>query len=207
MKSTPTPLVVGVLSLQGDFDKHKRLLDQIPVMARSVRYPHELENLDGLIIPGGESTTIGKLMDRQNLLEPLRQKMEAGLPVFGTCAGAILLAKSVHDHRTPLLQMMDIQVARNAYGRQVDSFEADILFPPLGEPAVRSVFIRAPVIEKTGDNVQILGQFEERPVLVRQANMLAATFHPELTDDPRIHSFFIRTLVLSRQEQPSRVLG
>ena len=203
MKGSPSPLIIGVLSLQGDFDRHRGLLEQIPVLARSIRYPHELDGLDGLIIPGGESTTIGKLMDRLALIDPLRRKISEGLPVFGTCAGAILLAKTVPGQSTPLLGLMDMQVARNAYGRQVDSFEADIFFPVLGAPPVRSVFIRAPVIEKTADTIDILGHFEDRPVLVRQSNMLAATFHPELTDDPRIHSFFIRSLVLERQKIPS----
>ena len=189
------PVSVGVLALQGDIEKHTDRLSAIDVRAVSVRYPHELENLDGLIIPGGESTTIGMLMNRLRLLEPLKKRIRNGLPVFGTCAGAILLARNVIGRTQETLDLMNIGVARNAYGRQVDSFEADIAFPVLGSGPGRSVFIRAPIIENAGPEVEILGEFEGKPVLVREANMLAATFHPELTDDNRVHALFIEQMV------------
>lgn len=189
------PICVGVLALQGDIEKHRNRLSAIDVRTVSVRYPDELERLDGLVIPGGESTTIGMLMARLGLIEPLRNKIRDGLPVFGTCAGAILLARNIIGRTQETLDLMNIGITRNAYGRQVESFEADIAFPVLGGAPVRSVFIRAPIIEETGPEVEILGEFEGKPVLVRERNMLAATFHPELTDDSRVHSFFIEQMV------------
>ena len=189
---------IGVLSLQGDFFKHKAHLENLNVQVRSIRYPNELADLDGLILPGGESTTIGKLMDRHGLLPALSEKVREGFPVFATCAGTILLAKEIDGSNQVRLGLLDITVSRNAYGRQVESFEADILFPELGTPPIRSRFIRAPIIKETGRQVQILGSFEDMPVLVREMNILAATFHPELTDDSRIHSYFIEKVVAAR---------
>jgi 5'-phosphate synthase pdxT subunit len=164
------------------------------VQAQAVRYAHEIASVDGLVIPGGESTTIGKLMTRMGLVDLLRERIAGGLPVYGTCAGAILLARHIEASDQTRLGVMDISIARNAYGRQVDSFEADLLVPAFGEPLLRAVFIRAPVITSIGPSVETIGVFEDRPVLIRQANMLAGTFHPELTDDLRVHRLFVSML-------------
>jgi pyridoxal 5'-phosphate synthase pdxT subunit len=182
---------IGVLALQGDFEKHGRMLEKAGAVPVNVRSRAELEHVSGLIIPGGESTTIGKLLDRFGMLLPLREKIANGFPVFGTCAGTILLAREIIGREQLKIGTLEASVNRNAYGSQADSFEADIIIPDLGDAPVRAVFIRAPVITGTSGRVRILGLFEERPVLVRQDNMLAATFHPELTTDERIHRYFI----------------
>ena len=186
---------IGILSLQGDFTKHKARVESLGHGTRPVRYPKDLQGLDGLIFPGGESTTIGKLMERHGLLSALSQEIADGFPVFATCAGAILLAREIQGYDQPHIGAMDILVSRNAYGRQVESFEADILFPRFGPPPIRSVFIRAPIILETGDQVEVVGSFENRPILVRENQVLAATFHPELTDDLRIHGYFLDEVV------------
>ena len=190
---------VGVLGLQGDVREHQRALEDAGASPVLVKHPAELNDVDALVIPGGESTTIGKLLDRFALLEPLKDRVAAGMPVYGTCAGLILMASEVvvdasstgnaHDapHR---LGSMDVAVARNAYGRQVDSFETDLEISGLDEP-FRAVFIRAPIVERTGPDVEVLARFEERPVLVRQENMLGSTFHPEMTGDARLHGLFL----------------
>ncbi|MBN1524615.1 MAG: pyridoxal 5'-phosphate synthase glutaminase subunit PdxT [Spirochaetales bacterium] len=156
-----------------------------------IRKSEHLEGIDACVIPGGESTTIGKLLVRNNLFKPLKQRIEEGLPVFGTCAGMILLAKDIQQYDQPRFQALDVEVQRNAYGRQVESFEADLSVAVCGEPVVRAVFIRAPLITRIGKTVTVLASFEGSPVLVRQNNILAGSFHPELTDDPRIHQYFI----------------
>lgn len=158
---------------------------------RYVRTREEISAVDGLIIPGGESTTIGKLLTRFGLLEPIRERIREGMPVFGTCAGAILLAKEIEGSDQDRLGVMDIAVMRNAYGRQIESFEADVDVPSISGDPVRGVFIRAPIITSTGPGVEVLGTFEDHPVVVRQANLLAATFHPELAGDRRLHSIFL----------------
>jgi 5'-phosphate synthase pdxT subunit len=189
---------IGVLALQGDFAEHLLLLHQLGAEAYSVRLPSQLENLDGLIIPGGESTTIGKLASTFDLIEPLRQ-FAMNHPVWGTCAGAIFLAKDARSHQ-PLLNLMDIAVKRNAFGRQVDSFEVDLIIPALNDPErpYRAIFIRAPIIESVGEGVDILARLEEgasnedgRIVAAKQGNLLATAFHPELTEDPRFHRYFL----------------
>lgn len=152
--------------------------------------PNDVDGIDGLIIPGGESTTIGKLMVDFELLEPIRQRIREGMPVFGTCAGMILLADRITGSSQPRIGLLDIEVNRNAYGRQVVSFEADLPVTFTGE-RVRGVFIRAPQIVELGPDVEVLGLFEDRPVIVRQQNILACSFHPELTDDTRTHEYYL----------------
>lgn len=183
---------IGVVAIQGDFAEHMAMLQRLNVEPVKVRLPQDLEGLDGVIIPGGESTTIGIVGTRYGLLDALRERIEEGLPVFGTCAGAILLAKTILESDQPRIGVLDIVINRNAYGRQKDSFEANILVPRLGEVPVRGVFIRAPVIEAVGPEVEALAELDEKPVLVQQGHIVAATFHPELTDDTRLHRYFLR---------------
>jgi 5'-phosphate synthase pdxT subunit len=187
---------VGVLALQGDFREHREVLERLGVSAPEVRLPKDLEGLDGLIIPGGESTTIGRLLRTSHLLEPLRKLAEDGFPVWGTCAGMILLAKRLDDTGVPALEVMDIAVRRNAFGRQVDSFEADLPVPLLGDAPFHAVFIRAPVIEDVGPRVEVLARLPEgAPVAARQERLLATAFHPELTRDDRFHRYFVAQVV------------
>jgi 5'-phosphate synthase pdxT subunit len=191
-------MVIGVLALQGDFAEHIHILRQLGVEAREVRLPIHLEDLDGLILPGGESTTIGKLVTNFGLMEPLR-KFSQKNPVWGTCAGAIFLAKDIHLPQ-PLLGLMDITIQRNAFGRQVDSFETDLMIPVLQDPdrPFRAIFIRAPLIERAGKDVEVLARLDEgdssgkgRIVAARQRNLLVSSFHPELTEDTRFHRYFL----------------
>jgi 5'-phosphate synthase pdxT subunit len=183
---------VGVLGLQGDVREHLRALDSVGVASGVVKLRDELADVDAIVIHGGESTTIGKLLDRFELLEPLRERIDDGMPAFGTCAGLILMARDViGDEDAPhRLASLDVAVRRNAYGRQVDSFETDIDVVGLDEP-LRAVFIRAPVIERTGDSVVVLARCDERPVLVRQENLFASSFHPEIAGDDRVHGLFV----------------
>ena len=178
----------GVLAIQGGVREHVAMLESAGATAIQVRHKHELESVDALVLPGGESTTIGKLLDRFELLEPLRERVGDGLPVFGTCAGLILLADEVIGRDSAPLRIggLDVTIERNAYGRQRDSFEADVAVKGLSSP-VRAAFIRAPVIERAGQEVEVLASWEERPVLVRQGNILASSFHPEVTGDDRLH--------------------
>lgn len=177
---------VGVLALQGDVREHIRTLESLGAEALEVKTPDQLDSVDGLIIPGGESTTIGKMAVRFGLLEPLRLAVGEGLPVYGTCAGMILLAGAVTEGDQPLIGALDVVVKRNAFGRQNESFEADLEIEGLEDP-FHAVFIRAPWIEKVGSDVEILSEFDEHPVMVRQGSILATSFHPELTGDERIH--------------------
>lgn len=184
---------VGVLGLQGDFQKHLETLLLIKgVDASVVRTPDEIAKCDGLIIPGGESTTVGKLMARYGVDEAIRRRASEGMVVFGTCTGMILLAKDIEGSDQQRLGLMDITVRRNAFGRQVDSFETDLLIPEVcGHKPVRAVFIRAPfAIEARGDAKVLASLDDGRIVMVRQNNLLAAAFHPELTDDTRVHGYF-----------------
>lgn len=186
---------IGVLALQGAFVEHAAMLRRLGVEAPEVRLPEQLEGLDGLILPGGESTTIGKLAWGYGLAEPIRSMAQGGFPIWGTCAGMILLAQDALDGRPgqKLLGLMHIVVRRNAFGRQVDSFEADLNVPVLGEPPFRGVFIRAPAVERWEPPVEPLARLEGGPVVaVRQGHLLATAFHPELTDDERFHRYFIR---------------
>jgi 5'-phosphate synthase pdxT subunit len=183
---------VGVLALQGDVREHIRILESIGVEPSPVKTPGQLETVDALIIPGGESTTIGKMADRFELLEPLRSAIEAGMPVYGTCAGMIFLAVSVTDGDQTLLGNLDVVVRRNAFGRQNESFEAAIAVVGLAEP-FPAVFIRAPWIEKVGSDVEVLASVDGHPVMVRQGGIIASSFHPELTGDDRIHRMFLES--------------
>lgn len=185
---------VGVLALQGDFAEHLAMLARLGVEGREVRKLSDLEGVDALIIPGGESTTIGKLMTRYELDKAIRARVEQGMPIYGTCAGMILLAKTIEGSEQPRLGLMDIAVLRNAFGRQIESFEADIPFKPTPERPVRGVFIRAPIVSQVGGGVEVLSKFEGKIVAVQQGNLLATAFHPELTDDGRVHQYFL-TLV------------
>lgn len=184
----------GVLTIQGDFREHLQALRRLGVEAIGVRTPEEVAAVAGLIIPGGESTTIGKLMHRYGLLEAIRTLVVEGRPLFGTCAGMILMAKQVQHAAVdqPTLGVMDITVDRNAYGRQVDSFEADITMKGLTGGPLRAVFIRAPVVTALQDGVEVLAEHEGRIIAARQGNMLVLSFHPELTGDLRVHDYFIR---------------
>ena len=175
----------GVLALQGDFREHAAVLADLGATPVLVRTPEELAGVDSLAIPGGESTTIGRLARLHGLVEPIREQAAAGMPVLGTCAGMIVMAKEV-DGGEPLLSLLDIRVARNAYGRQVESFEADVPLRDEPEP-VRAVFIRAPVVEAVGEGVEVLAEHEGRPIVVEQGRLLAAAFHPELAGDGRLH--------------------
>jgi 5'-phosphate synthase pdxT subunit len=189
---------VGVLALQGDFAEHINILQRIGVQACEIRLPDQLEGLDALIMPGGESTTIGKLATAYDLIEPIRH-FSKDHPIWGTCAGAIFIAKDVHRSQ-PLLELMDITVDRNAFGRQVDSFEVDLEVPVLQDPQrpFRAIFIRAPIIDSVGQDVEVIARLkedspsgDERIVAARQANLLATSFHPELTNDNRFHRYFL----------------
>ncbi len=183
---------VGVLALQGDFAEHLSMLRKLQMDAREVRLPSDLEGVDGIIIPGGESTTIARLMDIHGLREPVRERAQGGMAIWGTCAGLILLAKHLEDDCPEPLGLMDIEVGRNAFGRQVDSFEADLSVTALGEQPFHAVFIRAPVIRKLREGVQSLASLPDgRVVAARQGNLLGSAFHPELTEDTRFHEYFL----------------
>lgn len=182
---------IGVLALQGAFIEHERMLERLGVASREVRQRKHLDGIDGLIIPGGESTTIGKLLDVLEMTEPVRQLGREGLPIWGTCAGMILLATDVGRPQT-VLGLMDIVVRRNAFGAQLDSFETDLPVPALGEAPFRAVFIRAPLIERLGEGVTPLATMPDGAVVAAERdNLLATAFHPELTGDPRFHQYFL----------------
>ena len=183
---------IGVLALQGDFAEHVAVLRTLGIDTREVRLPAEMEGLDGLIIPGGESMTMAKLMDSYDLRDPIRARVREGMAVWGTCAGLILLAKELEGDRPEPLGLMDMDVARNAFGRQVDSFEADLPVAVLGEQPFHAVFIRAPVIKQLRNGIQELASLPDGGVVAaRQERMLATAFHPELTDDARFHEYFL----------------
>ena len=185
-------LKIGVLALQGDYAKHVEAVERSGARAVLVKLPEEMEKLDGLIIPGGESTTVGKLMSRFGVDDAIIRRFKAGMPVFGTCTGMILLAKEIEGSDQPRLGLMNIAVRRNAFGRQIDSFETDLDIPELGVRPVRAVFIRAPVVTSVENSAKVLAKLDDgRVVLVREGNCLAAAFHPELTDDVRVHEYFL----------------
>lgn len=187
---------IGVLALQGAFREHVYSLEALDVTAVAVRKPSQLEGLEGLIIPGGESTAIAKLMESYGFYEPIAARHADGMAVWGTCAGAILVANSVIDgvEGQRSLRLFDGEVRRNAFGRQVDSFEVDIDFDHIGEP-FRGVFIRAPWIECVGEDVEVLAEHDGHIVAARDGRVLATAFHPELTGDPRVHRYFIDEIV------------
>jgi 5'-phosphate synthase pdxT subunit len=192
-KSRPKkPPVVGVLAIQGDYDAHLRRLRELGADARLIKKPEELDGLDGLVVPGGESTTFLKFLERDGFLGRLREFAESK-PTFGTCAGCILLAKGVSHPPQDSLALLDIDVERNAYGRQIDSAVITGKTSLPGGP-LEMVYIRAPRITRTGNKVETLAERDGSPVLVRQGNLLAATFHPELSDDARVHKFFLDML-------------
>jgi len=184
---------VGVLALQGDFAEHAKTLRDLGAEPVEVRLPQQLEPLDALIIPGGESTAIGKLAVAYRLLEPLRAFAQQR-PVLGTCAGMIMLARDI-GRAQPLIGVMDIQVDRNAFGRQVDSFETDLAVPELGGDPFHAVFIRAPLVRSVGEGVRVLARLEDGAIVaVRQGRWMATAFHPELTPDNRLHAYFLREM-------------
>ncbi len=185
-------VLVGVLALQGAFDAHVRRLTDLGLESRLVKNISELDDLDGIILPGGESTTMSNLLVTSGLGDELGRRLHDGLPVFGTCAGMIMMARTIQDGRPDQISLdaMDIQVRRNGYGRQNDSFEQDISVTSLDSP-FHALFIRAPIIESFGDGVEVLASVNEHPVLVRQANALASSFHPELVSDLRVHEIFL----------------
>jgi 5'-phosphate synthase pdxT subunit len=189
-------LRIGVLAAQGDFAAHARVLRSLGATPVEVRNPVELGDLDGLVIPGGESTTISKAIERDGLEEPIRAHAAAGRAVLGTCAGMIMLDR---EH----LGLMDTVARRNAFGRQLHSFEADLEIEGVGPDPVRAVFIRAPWIERHGGDVEVLASYDGHPVVVRQGPLLAAAFHPELTDDSRLHALFMAMATTARDRAES----
>lgn len=188
---------IGVLALQGAFIEHIRSIQALGHEAVEVRRPAHLEECRGLIIPGGESTTIGKLLVEYDLFDPIKEKGAAGWPIFGTCAGMVLLAREIEGAQEingapqPRLGLMNITVVRNGFGRQVDSFETDLAVPVLGPERLRAVFIRAPYVTAVGPGTEVLASYDGKIVLLRQGRMLAAAFHPELTSDHRLHRYFL----------------
>ena len=200
-------LRIGVLALQGDFEAHLRALSELGVEGIAIRLPKHLDDLDGIIIPGGESTAIGKLMVLYGLQEPLQQKIREGFPIWGTCAGLILLARETDNSMVgqPLLASMDIRVRRNAFGSQRESFETDLAVPVLGEAPFHAVFIRGPAIESVGPQVEVLATLDDGTIVaVREGNLLGTAFHPEVSGteghrDRRFHHYFLR-IVTERQK-------
>lgn len=188
-------MTVGILALQGDFREHEAILGRMGVATRQVRQPKHLTEVDRLIIPGGESTTIGTLMVIDQLLEPIRTRAIEGMPLWGTCAGAILMAKTIAEGRPvgqPALALMDLTARRNAFGRQLDSFEADLQIDQLGATPIHAIFIRAPILESPGPLVRILATLEDGSIVAaQQGHLLATCFHPELTNDDRLHRYFL----------------
>jgi 5'-phosphate synthase pdxT subunit len=186
---------VGVLALQGAFARHIRAVERLGAGAHEVRVPGELVDVDALILPGGESTTMSKLLESQRLFDPIAERIQCGMPVLGTCAGMILLASDVLDGRDDQRSFgaIDLVARRNAYGRQVDSFETDLDVEGLDGP-FHAVFIRAPGVERVGPDVQVLARVDDAPVLCASGSVMVASFHPELTDDLRLHELFLQSL-------------
>lgn len=197
---------IGILGVQGAFAEHQAMLGSLGTAAVLVRLPSDLEGLAGLILPGGESTTMRKLIERWGLRAPILELLERGAPVLGTCAGMILLANEITDGDEPVLPLLDIGVKRNAFGRQLESFEADIDVPILGDAPVHGVFIRAPVVERVGPDVDVLARLEDgRVVAVRQRNVIATAFHPELAGEARFHRLL--TTMAGAYEEPAEGTG
>jgi 5'-phosphate synthase pdxT subunit len=191
----PRPRRIGVLALQGDVREHADAIREVGAEPVAVRLPADLEGLDALILPGGESTTMRRLIDLYGLREPILAMAHAGAPMLGTCAGMILLADRLTDGDEPVLGLLDVAVRRNAYGRQLDSFEADLEMPALGDEPLHGVFIRAPVVEEVGSGVEVLARDQAgRPIAVRQGRVLATAFHPELTADRRLHQLLLELI-------------
>jgi 5'-phosphate synthase pdxT subunit len=198
---------IAVLALQGDFERHIELLNSLGADAFAARLPDEIAAADAVVLPGGESTTIGKLMDRYGLKDAILTAHAAGKPVYGTCAGMILLAQRIEAGTgerggQSTLGLMDITVARNAFGRQIDSFEVELDAPLLvadGEPPLHAIFIRAPIVVQTGPGVEVVARHKDQVVFVRQGSLMASSFHPELTGDTRVHEYFLDTIDLGRR--------
>lgn len=183
---------IGVLALQGDFLEHLQTLTRLGIQTQEVRLPEDLKDVDGLIMPGGESTTMAKLLDVFELKNPLIKRIQKGMPVWGTCAGMILLAKKLVQDKPEPLGLMDITVSRNAFGRQIDSFSVGLKIKPLGEKVLHATFIRAPLITKVGKGVEVLSKLEDGTIVAaKEKNMLVTSFHPELTEDTRMHEYFV----------------
>jgi pyridoxal 5'-phosphate synthase pdxT subunit len=179
---------IGVLALQGAFAEHLAMLGSIGVDGVAIRLPRDLDDVSGLIIPGGESTTMRRLIERWELRDSILDLAARGAPIFGTCAGMIVLARDIEGDETPVLPLLDVTVRRNAFGRQLDSFETDVPVPVLGDDPVHAVFIRAPVIDRVGDAVDVMARLEDgRVVAIRERNIVATAFHPELAGEPRFH--------------------
>ena len=192
---SPKKLRIGVLALQGDFEAHLKMLVELGVEGKAVRLPKHLNNLDGIILPGGESTTIGKLMVLYGLDEPLQQKIWEGFPIWGTCAGLILLARETDNalEGQPLLASMHIRIRRNAFGSQRESFETDLSVPAIGEAPFHAFFIRGPAVESVGPEVEVLATLDDGTIVaVREGHLLGTAFHPEIGGDPRFHQYFLR---------------
>ena len=186
---------IGILALQGDVREHANALRDVGAEPIEVRLPRDLVGLDGLILPGGESTTMRKLIDLYGLREPIVALAHGGAPLYGTCAGMILLADRIAGGEEPVLRLLDITVERNAYGRQLDSFEADVTIPSLGDEPLHGVFIRAPVVSEVGPDVEVLARDPDgRPIAVRQGRVMATAFHPELTGDRRLHRLMLELM-------------
>jgi 5'-phosphate synthase pdxT subunit len=189
------PPRIGILALQGDVREHADALRDVGAEPVEVRLPRDLVGLDALILPGGESTTMRRLIDLYGLREPIVALAHGGAPVYGTCAGMILLADRIADGDEPVLRLLDITVQRNAYGRQLDSFEADLSIPSLGDEPLHGVFIRAPVVSQVGPDVEVLARDPDgRPIAVRQGRVMATAFHPELTGDRRLHRLLLELI-------------
>ena len=198
-------LKIGVLAIQGDFAEHIAALNRLGIESREIRLPDHLEGMDGLIIPGGESTTLSRLMDLYHLREPIAGMAREGKAVWGTCAGMIMLAREITEDDPVPMGLMDIGVHRNAYGRQVDSFEQDLEIAGIGPEPFHGIFIRAPKIIRVGEDIEVLASIPSgEPVAVRQGSLLATSFHPELTADTRFHEQFLRIASLTAGEMDSR---
>jgi pyridoxal 5'-phosphate synthase pdxT subunit len=197
---------IGVLALQGASHEHLRTLAAIGVEGVPVRLPHDLDDVAGLILPGGESTTMRQLIERWGLRQPILDLASTGAPLFGTCAGMIVLAREIAGDEPPILPLLDVTVERNAFGRQLDSFETDLAVPVLGDQPVHGVFIRAPIIERTGPDVDILARLDDgRIVAVRERNIVATAFHPELAGETRFHRLV--AAMASEHEDPGEGAG
>ena len=185
-------MLIGVLAIQGDFIEHINILQTLGVECREIRLPEQLSDVDGLIIPGGESTTLSRLLTRYDLRQPIKKLATDGKPLWGTCAGMIMLASEITENDPVPLEIMDIGVQRNAFGRQIDSFEQELEITGFDETPYHAIFIRAPVIKRVGSGVSIMASLQDgRPVAVQQANLMATSFHPELTKDSRFHTHFL----------------
>ena len=191
---------VGVLALQGDVVEHVHALERAGAAVVEVRTPDDLARVDALVVPGGESTTVIRLLDRFGLTEPIKRRVADGMPFWGTCMGMIVAAHDVADLEQPTLDLIDVTVRRNAFGRQVDSTEIGLAIPALGEIPFPAVFIRAPWIERTGAGVETLAERDGHGVMVRQGNVLGTSFHPELTGDDRVHAYFLRMVGEAQRE-------